>query len=62
MTDKTKTIEERREEERLARRGTAQRVADAKAAHRGNDPRAGIRAYCAGNKWLEENAKAVGNW
>jgi len=26
------------------------------------DPRAAIRAYCAGNKWLEENAKAVGNW
>ena len=24
--------------------------------------RAGIRAYCAGNKWLIENAKAVGNW
>ena len=24
--------------------------------------RAGIRAYCAGNKWLTENAKAVGNW
>jgi hypothetical protein len=45
-----------------ANRGTATRVADAKAAHRGNDPRAGIRAYCAGNKWLTENAKAVGNW
>lgn len=55
-------LEERREEERLARRGTATRVADAKAAHRGNDPRAGIRAYCRGNRWLEENAKAVGNW
>ena len=24
--------------------------------------RAGIRAYCSGNKWLTENAKAVGNW
>lgn len=26
------------------------------------DRRAATRAYCAGNKWLEENAKAVGNW
>lgn len=22
----------------------------------------GIRAYCGNNKWLIENAKAVGNW
>ena len=28
----------------------------------GDARRAGIRAYCAGNKWLTENAKAVGNW
>ena len=26
------------------------------------DPKAAIRAYCTGNKWLTENAKAVGNW
>jgi len=26
------------------------------------DRRAAIRTYCAGNKWLTENAKAVGNW
>jgi len=26
------------------------------------DHKAAIRAYCQGNKWLEENAKAVGNW
>lgn len=26
------------------------------------NPRLAIRAYCQGNKWLEENAKAVGNW
>ena len=26
------------------------------------DPRAAVRAYCAGNRWLTENAKAVGNW
>lgn len=42
--------------------GLATRVERAREAHRGNDPRAGIRAYCAGNRWLEENAKAVGNW
>jgi hypothetical protein len=42
--------------------GTATYLARARAAHRGNDPRAGIRAYCAGNVWLEANAKAVGNW
>ncbi len=42
--------------------GLASRTQAARAAHRGNDPRAGIRAYCAGNVWLTENAKAVGNW
>lgn len=26
------------------------------------DHRKAIRSYCQGNKWLEENAKAVGNW
>lgn len=26
------------------------------------DHKAACRAYCAGNKWLEENARAVGNW
>jgi len=26
------------------------------------DHRTAIRAYCAGNRWLEENARAVGNW
>ena len=25
------------------------------------DSRAATRAYCEGNKWLEENARAVGN-
>ena len=29
---------------------------------RTRDHRAATRAYCAGNKWLTENAKAVGNW
>lgn len=27
----------------------------------GGTPREAIQAYCAGNKWLTENAKAVGN-
>ena len=46
-----------------ANRGTAQRSADSKAVFRATrDPRAAIRAYCRGNRWLEENAKAVGNW
>lgn len=26
------------------------------------DHRAAVRAYCAGNKWLTENAKDTGNW
>ena len=26
------------------------------------NPRAAVRAYAAGNRWAEENAKAVGNW
>ena len=26
------------------------------------DKRAATRAYCSGNKWATENAKAVGNW
>lgn len=28
----------------------------------GGTPRQAVRAYCRGNKWLTENAKAVGNW
>ena len=46
---------------RLEKRGTATRLKDARRAHRLGGPRAGIRAYCAGNKWLIENAKSVGN-
>jgi len=26
------------------------------------DPRAAVRAYCAGNKHLIDNAKGCGNW
>lgn len=43
--------------------GVAQRMQAHNEARRlTGDPRAGIRAYCAGNRWLEENARAVGNW
>ena len=57
------TKEQRKEQEKLARRGTAARNADYKSVYRATgDHRTAVRAYCAGNKWLEENAKAVGNW
>jgi hypothetical protein len=29
---------------------------------RTKNPRTATRAYCQGNKWATENAKAVGNW
>jgi hypothetical protein len=43
--------------------GTASRMEAHNAVRRsGGSPREAIRAYCQGNKWLTENAKAVGNW
>ena len=43
--------------------GTATRMAAHNAVlHNTGDRRAAIRAYCQGNVWLTENAKAVGNW
>lgn len=45
------------------RRGIASRNRDHNEVYRQTgDRKAAIRAYCTGNKWLEENAKAVGNW
>lgn len=45
------------------RRGEQSRMRDHNAVLRATgDRRAAIRAYCAGNKWATENAKAVGNW
>lgn len=41
--------------------GLAARDARAKAAHAEGGPRAGVRAFVAGNRWLEENARGVGN-
>lgn len=29
---------------------------------RTRDHKAAVRAYCGGNKWAQENAKATGNW
>lgn len=56
-------LERRIEERRLENRGTASRTADYRKVYsQTRDHRAAIRAYCAGNKWLTENAKAVGNW
>jgi hypothetical protein len=44
-------------------RGETGRMHDHNEVYRRTgDRKAAIRAYCAGNKWLEENAKAVGNW
>jgi len=46
-----------------ADRGTARRLEDSREVYRiTRDPRAAIRAYCAGNRWAIANAKAVGNW
>ena len=28
----------------------------------GNKSRASVRAFALGNRWAEENARAVGNW
>lgn len=43
--------------------GGASRMEAHNAVRRaGGTPRQAIRAYCSGNRWLEENARAVGNW
>jgi len=55
-------LDKQKEDKLLVNRGTSSRNADAKRAHAMSGARAGIRAYCAGNKWLTENAKSVGNW
>ena len=42
--------------------GTASRNATYRAVYRSTGShRAACAAYCAGNKWLTENARAVGN-
>lgn len=68
MEKQTGSLADRQITERLAKqaeadRGVAQRLADAKETYKATgDPRASIRRYCAGNRWLEENARAVGDW
>ena len=54
---------DRHEKKEAADRGTAKRLEDAKKVYsETRDHRAAIRAYCRGNRWAEENARAVGNW
>jgi len=53
---------DREEEVRQANRGIASRNrAYRETLCSTRDPRRAIAAYCAGNKWLMENARAVGN-
>jgi hypothetical protein len=56
-------MENRQIEKDGSERGIAKRNEDANRVYaETGDHRAAIREYCRGNKWLEENAKAVGNW
>lgn len=56
--DESKDVAQKQEGDGLAERD--KRYARVRAA--GGSPRAAVRAYCAGNRWLTENAKGVGNW
>ncbi len=57
------SVAARKETRRIENRGGATRNADYKKVLRQTgDHRQAVRAYCAGNKWATENAKAVGNW
>ena len=50
-------------ENSINRTGLAERTKTYKEVYRSTrDHRAATRAYCAGNQWLTENAKGVGNW
>lgn len=42
--------------------GAARQEAYVTTLRETRDPRAAVRAYCGGNRWAQENAKAVGNW
>lgn len=53
----------KKEQKRVENRDISQRLSDYKSTYRATGcRRAATRAYCAGNKWATENAKAVGNW
>lgn len=44
-------------------RDTTKRLQDSKQVYvQTGEHRAAMREYCRGNRWLEENARAVGNW
>lgn len=44
-------------------RGIAQRTKGSKKVfEETGDRNEAIHEYCRGNRWLEENARAVGNW
>lgn len=55
------TEKEDKKTEQQKKDGIASRVRDSMLAHRLGGARAGIAAYCQGNRWLTENARAVGN-
>lgn len=51
------------EDKKAADRGLSTRLSDYKKVYSATrNHYAAIKSYCAGNKWLTENAKAVGNW
>jgi hypothetical protein len=53
----------RKEEQKDVERGIARRLHDSQKVYiKTGDNRAAIREYCRRNRWLEENARAVGNW
>jgi len=53
---------ERKTQQNLANMGTASRMeAHNQTRRMGGTPREAILSYCQGNKWLMENARAVGN-
>jgi hypothetical protein len=56
-------MKDNKKEKRPEDRGLAERTQDYKRVYsQTRDHRAAVRTYCAGNVWLTENAKGVGNW
>jgi hypothetical protein len=54
---------DRKEEQKDVELGIARWLHDSqKVYNETGDYKAAMREYCRGNKWLEENACAVGNW
>jgi hypothetical protein len=62
-TDKSGTVTEATPEPAKSDRSLAERDRDyVRTLRTTKNPRAAVRAYCAGNVWATENAKGVGNW